>query len=413
MDQKEQQQLTFRVGKVFSPAAPINTLDLFAGRNKQMQRAGDAVNTRGQHAIVFGERGVGKTSLANILNDLLAGEDTVVVKVNCVQDDTFEGVWRKALTEVDLEEQLPAFGFARQSAGSVTTNLADLLGERAGPGEVRRVLQRLSRELQLIFIFDEFDRLREQKTQRMFADTIKDLSDNSVNATLVLVGVAEDVDDLIQEHASIDRCLVQIQMPRMSIAELQDIVRTACAALEMSIDPDGLELIVLLSQGLPHYTHLLGKESFITALGSGRKEVRLEDVKDGVSSAVENSLESVQSAYQKATKSQRKGTLFRQVLLACALAEVDEQGYFVSTDLREPLLKITGKSYDIPNFSQHLDKFSSDVTRGPVLEKAGTTRRFRFRFANPLLQPFVLMRGLADGVVTGDLLELLRRKQAK
>lgn len=200
---------------------------------------------------------------------------------------------------------------------------------------------------------------------------------------------------------------------RLSVAELKDIVRKAAAALAMAIEEDGLELIVLLSQGLPHYTHLLGKESFVTAIKARRRQVTMTDVRHGVREAVENRLESVQNAYQKATKAQRKGTLFRQVLLACALAEVDEQGYFVSADLREPLLKITGKSYDIPNFSQHLDKFSSDQTRGPVLEKAGTTRRFRFRFVNPLLQPFVIMRGLLDGLLSGDLLGILLKKEAK
>ena len=122
-------------------------------------------------------------------------------------------------------------------------------------------------------------------------------------------------------------------------------------------------------------------------------------------------MESVQSAYQKAIRSQRKGTLFREVLLACALAEVDDQGYFASADVRGPLCEITGKSYDIPNFSQHLDKFSADTDRGPVLERAGTSRRFRFRFINPLLQPYIIMRGLADSKIMGDILALLQQKQ--
>ena len=73
-------------------------------------------------------------------------------------------------------------------------------------------------------------------------------------------------------------------------------------------------------------------------------------------------------AYQNATSGQRKGTLFRQALLACALARVDAQGYFVSAAVREPFSRIMGKEYQIPGFSQHLDKFSSDPSRGPVLE---------------------------------------------
>jgi hypothetical protein len=33
------------------------------------------------------------------------------------------------------------------------------------------------------------------------------------------------------------------------------------------------------------------------------------------------------------------------------------------------------------------------------LERTGIPRRFRFRFRNPLLQPFVIMRGLANGLI--------------
>jgi hypothetical protein len=53
--------------------------------------------------------------------------------------------------------------------------------------------------------------------------------------------------------------------------------------------------------------------------------------------------------------------------------------------------------------------FFLDASR-PVLEKAGTSRRFRCSFKNPLLQPYIIMRGLADTMLEGELLELLRAK---
>lgn len=262
-----------------------------------------------------------------------------------------------------------------------------------------------------VLIFDEFDRLQGSRAQRAFADTIKNLSDNAVNATLVIVGVANDVSGLIQEHASIDRSLVQIKMPRMRPDELKEIINRAMKQLSMEVEPEALELLILLSQGLPHYTHMLGQEATVTAIHDGRRRVALSDVKKGVKNSLQKTQHSILDAYQQAIAGQRKGTLFRQVLLACALAEVDEQGYFVSAAVRAPLSMIMKKAYDIPGFSQHLDKLSSDPSRGPVLEKAGTTRRFRFRFINPLLQPYVIMRGLADNLLEGELLDLLRKKQ--
>src|SRR5690606_29131012 len=102
-----------------------------------------------------------------------------------------------------------------------------------------------------IFIIDEFDRLQ-QEPRRAFADTIKALSDHAVGATVVLVGVADSVDELFREHASVERALVQIRMPRMSAREIEQILQTGLQRLEMTIDNAAMRRISRLSQGLPH-----------------------------------------------------------------------------------------------------------------------------------------------------------------
>ena len=56
-----------RVAEVFTPSAPIDSMALFRGRSTQIQMLVEAVSQIGQHAIVYGERGVGKTSMANVL----------------------------------------------------------------------------------------------------------------------------------------------------------------------------------------------------------------------------------------------------------------------------------------------------------------------------------------------------------
>jgi hypothetical protein len=196
----------------------------------------------------------------------------------------------------------------------------------------------------------------------------------------------------------------------MKPPELKEIVDRAMLELGTTIQSDALDLIVTLSQGLPHYTHLIAQESTTRAVNDLRTRITRNDVKVGVNASLKKVQASILDAYQNAIRGQRKGTLFPQVLLACALAEVDEQGYFISAAVREPMSKIMKQTYEISGFAQHLDKFSSDASRGPVLERAGTSRRFRFRFLNPLLQPYVIMRGLSEGVLEGELLELLQAK---
>ena len=61
--------LSYDVIESFSPGAPIDDLNLLAGRIHQIEQMVDAVVQRGHHAILYGERGVGKSSLANTFSD--------------------------------------------------------------------------------------------------------------------------------------------------------------------------------------------------------------------------------------------------------------------------------------------------------------------------------------------------------
>ena len=393
--------------RVFSPAAPVNKLNLFAGRLKEIRLITEAVGTRGRHAIMYGDRGVGKTSLATVLKELYSEtESHRIVKVNCVQTDTFNNLWRKALATIPyIWEPNPA---TANGVESIETTLDRYLDAQSGPGEVRNLLAHVSQEdSELIVVFDEFDRLGGSE-RALFPDTIKDLSDHSVSTTLVLVGVANDVVELIEEHVSISRCVTQIKMPPMDPDELSDIISKALAALAMTIEDEANWLIVTLSQGLPHYTHLLGQESAQNALQDKRLTITMRDVEVAIKRAIEKTEHTTRNAYQLAVHAQRAGTLFSQVLLACALADVDELGYFNSAGVRGPLCELTGKTYDIPNFSPHLAEFCDE--KRPVLEKWGTKRRFKFRFRNALLRPFVVMKGLADHAIPGSLMSRLTAK---
>src|SRR6266513_631954 len=97
-------------------------------------------------------------------------------------------------------------------------------------------------------------------------DTIKTLSDHSVDATLIFVGVADSVDQLISEHQSVERALRQIRMPRMSVEELYEILDKGSVELGMTFAPAARERVARLSEGLPTYTHLLALEAVQRAI---------------------------------------------------------------------------------------------------------------------------------------------------
>jgi hypothetical protein len=86
------------------------------------------------------------------------------------------------------------------------------------------------------------------------------------------------------------------------------------------------------------------------------------------------------------------------VLLAAALTKGDARGFFAPGDLRAPLSTILGRKVEIPSFARHLGQFVD--SRGPALEKSSAQSRPRYRFSEPLLVPYVAMKGIDDGLVT-------------
>lgn len=396
MEQKERLLKLAAINEVFTPSAPINTTDLFSGRQKQLDKVIGAIFQRGQHAIIYGERGVGKTSLANILYDLLremGKGDFQVARCNCAVGMTFADIWRTLLRQLAVERPQEGQLFS-------TFTLDTLLTEEATSESVRETLQLA--DSSTILIIDELDRVEAASVSTMLSDTIKTLSDHSLDSTLILVGVADKVDELISEHQSIERALVQVQMPRMSEQELLEIVQRGLFKADMAIEDCTRSKIANYSHGLPMYTHLLCRHSAEQALDRGDTTIGPQDLTAAMQEAVESQGETIKSAYHDAVSSPKKN-LYKEVLLACALAPKNELGFFSAMDVREPMLKIMGKPYDIPAFSMHLKRFSTEGGK-PILQKVGQSRRFRFRFVNPLMEPFVVMKGLADKLVSDEII---------
>jgi Holliday junction resolvasome RuvABC ATP-dependent DNA helicase subunit len=399
-------QLAFEVGSVLTPGAPINDRELFAGRIGQIRDILSAVSQRGYHAVLFGERGVGKTSLSNVLAGLL--RDTGVTghllsRVNCDASDDYSSLWRKALRDIIVIKSRPGIGFTADQI-EVSQSIVDALPDVLAPDEVRRVLTNLAQGVILVVVFDEFDRIQSNVVTTTMADTIKMLSDYSVPATILLIGVADSVNELIKEHQSIERAVVQVPMPRMSDDEVREIISKGLDRLKMTIESDALDHMVSLSQGIPYITHLIALHTARTAAEADMTKITSDHLSIGIERALDQWQQSIKSAYYEATKSPQPGHIYKQVLLACALAEVDDLRYFTAAAVRKPLRIITGRQYEIPNFAKHLKEFSNPA-RGQILQRTGEKRRIRYRFASPILRPYIIMRGFGDKIITKTMLK--------
>lgn len=398
--------LIFQTGTVFTPGAPINERDLFSGRKDQVLKIIDAVSQRGCHVILYGERGTGKTSLSNMISAFLAKRQAFVVsRTNCDISDSYASLWTKAFKDIEAAKRQPSIGFGGPRNPLASPPPPDSVPNAETPDGVRRTLQDMSSSASLIVIFDEFDRIRRPEAITAMADTIKALSDHAVNATVLLIGVADSVDELIREHQSIERALVQVHMPAMSSNEIRSIVIAGFERLGLEIDFEALEDLVNYSQGVPYITHLLCIYSVRAALEARSLEVLPEHVERGMQKALDQWQQSIKSLYDDAIKSAQNSNFYKEILLACALAEVDGQRYFALSAVKAPLSRIRNANSEPALYARALRNLS-EAGRGCILHRVGEGFRLRYRLFNANLRPYIIMRSVRDRLIDKAMVEL-------
>lgn len=97
------------LNSAFSPSAPIKAAQFFFGRLDHMDSVIEAINERGQHIVVYGERGVGKTSFAENVATKLVG--VYPVKITCNRRDGFRKLWDRAFQRVKFDQKRDGIGF--------------------------------------------------------------------------------------------------------------------------------------------------------------------------------------------------------------------------------------------------------------------------------------------------------------
>src|SRR5262245_30527889 len=96
--QADWDQLEYDITQLFD-GAPIDEEDLFAGRSNEVRRIIEAVFSKSKHVVLFGEKGVGKTSLSNVFWKRFSNRlrSFVVARVQAGPQDTFSSLWIRAL----------------------------------------------------------------------------------------------------------------------------------------------------------------------------------------------------------------------------------------------------------------------------------------------------------------------------
>lgn len=283
------------VRHVFTPHQPISEVELLFGRQEEVSKLVQTLGTPGQHVLLYGERGVGKSSLANVVAKVLLSAMQLRQFVKrCDQSDIFETILREPLEVVGADIIPVEVESSRRSGVKLG---APIVGANAGKDIVRKyraiggslspsTAAATLKDLDGVLIIDEFDAIALNDDRKRIAELIKHLSDSQANLKVMVVGIAETAHQLTAAHPSVQRCLRETKLRRMRDVELGEIVTTGAKTLGLTFKNSVVGSIVRLSAGYPHFTHLLALKCAEAAIGDGRDTITDEDLNDALRVAV-------------------------------------------------------------------------------------------------------------------------------
>lgn len=290
--------MRMKVRNAFTPSQPVFDRRLFAGRTDMLKSAIRSIEDQRLHLVIYGERGIGKTSLLHMLAAAAREARYIVVYSSCGGDSTFDETFRAAAADIPIlfhSDFAPTTYEAERG-----TTLASLLPDRELlPRQFGDMCTKLTGTRVLIFL-DEFDRVVNPKFRRDLAELIKILSDRSVRVQLVIAGVAADLAELVEHVPSVRRNILAIPVPLMTPEEVNDLVGLGERASGIVVTPAARERIVTISAGSPYTASLLSHHAALDAMDDERSEVLTSDV----AAALEQALAELQGRISKHTMAQ-------------------------------------------------------------------------------------------------------------
>ncbi len=302
--------INLSLANIFSPAQETCSPSRFAGRRDKLTDLIYALESKGVHVVIYGDRGVGKSSIARQIENISRGNNSLLKRENLkirknfdfhtfyfTCDDSIsslEQLFQRLLSDPSCLESYIPFSDAKKSYRTTEkpkfdVKIVSLEGARERSidktrpipngditglfvSAIKNAAESCGNEDGLLVILDEFDRI---SSPLGFASIVKALS--TVKVKFVITGISDSVHELVGDHESIGRQLAGgiVHVPPMSPNELNQIFDIAEKQLsdEFCFDNSARLFAINLSRGHPFFIHLIGKYSLILADKIGTKVV--------------------------------------------------------------------------------------------------------------------------------------------
>lgn len=407
----------------FLPSAGIEDPHRFAGRKDEIEELSNALLVENSIPLIYGPRGLGKSSLAlqlsriaqgdiDLLEELdlgdLALDDEnrfLVIYLTCTDDTkNTAGILRTMinalavfqdqreseratdkyrLLDKSTKRRISLKIFSSETTKNYNAQARKLSTSNFSAEEKLMHLVELVRDVYgqpVLFILDEFDRVSSTKG---FASFLKSRSNDFFKVALVGIGATEGA--LLRDHASLDRQLMPVRVPAMSRPELESIFdRTEDYLLEhgmsFSFSEGAARLAARTASGFPWFMHVLGQTALLEVSKNQLAGIEERDIRDAIAALPKKRLaKQYNDRYLLAVRD----SMYREMILRLCARWTDE-------DI--PTSEIYRRAYTLgmnspSQYVGHLTKSE----HGQVLRRSAQQTRV-YSFTDEVFKAYVRMR---------------------
>jgi hypothetical protein len=364
----------------------------------------EAIRERGSQIVLYGDTGVGKTSLFQYAAEDV-GASPVIVR--CSKRRSFEEHIEEALRQlVDFQEVEVTERTDRAKGGEAgITKLVTVKGsitredgtqsrfEAIRRPPLEALLQAMQENECDLLVFDNAQNLDEVERFKVAAavERLSDMEAETGNIKLVIIGIADDALSLIGQHdyaESVRRRMTTIGVPRMPDDEIAAIFENGFALLRLHFAPDGevLGRLVFMADGFPYFAHLLGL-NVARVLRRRKDPWEVDDA--AVAASLQRAAQEVEEPFEARLHLAFEVTgnvqPRRRILEVMAHSENRE---LTSAQVIEEYSHRFGKPSD-PAFLDVALAQLIHPDQGAVLRRVGPRGRFRYMFREPQMRPYL------------------------
>ena len=269
----------------FTPGVPV-PIDFFVGRDSEVRaivdKAKSACAGRIERIFVYGERGIGKSSLCRMARVIaekdgsLLGVHVFLGGVNSLQEmvrrifekilkDNIDRPWHQEIRSFlgQHVREVGLFGVSVEFNADVK-ELTQLVNQFAS--SLRRLIQHLGHDKKgIMLILDDINGIAGSEE---FANWLKSLvdeiatSDQPLPLLLVLVGLPERRAQLLKSQPSLARVFDPVDIKKLSQDETNEFYRQSFLKVGIQIDKEALDTLWRYSGGYPVLAHEIGDAVF-------------------------------------------------------------------------------------------------------------------------------------------------------